>query len=99
MYDLSVILIELFSLMTIFLLIFIYSTISSDQIISFMVFLIYLILLIPFSMIIENLNLILNTKSLSDMIILNSIFYCCILINIIIGIFLFIELIYLFIFN
>lgn len=99
MYELSLLLIELFSFMSFFLFLFIYSTISNDLVIVFMAFLIFLILLIPFSKIIEFMICFIEKMSLPDYIFLSSITYCCNLINFLIGIFLFIEIIYLFFFT
>lgn len=99
MYDLSFFLVELFTIMTCFLFIFVYSTISSDLIVVLIGFLLYLVLLIPFIIIFDALNHNITLVPLEEKLFLNFILYFCELINVIIGVILFIELIYLFFLN
>lgn len=99
MYDLGFFLVELFAIMTCLLFIFVYSTISSDLIVVLIGFLLYLVLLIPFTTVFDLLNHNITLIPLEEQIFFNSILYFCELVNMIIGVILFIELIYLFFLN
>jgi hypothetical protein len=99
MYDLSFVLVELFSIMACYLFIFVYSIISSDLIVVLIGFLLYLVLIIPFTIVLDALNQTITLIPLEEKLFINYILYLCELVNVIIGVILFIELTYLFFLN
>jgi len=98
MYYLNTLLIEIFTIFGVIILIFIYSIISSDNLTSFLSFLIFLILLIPFYILLNKLELFVYFNNLEDNFFFKYIIYSLNIIILFIGISLFIEMIYLFIY-
>jgi hypothetical protein len=95
MLELNILILEICIILTINILIFIFSLVSTDILITSLSFLIFLILIIPFHLLLEELELITLLSNLE-----NSPFYKMIIfyswaLNIFIGISLFVELIYL----
>ena len=98
MFELNVLLLEISIILGINILIFIFSLISTDILVTSLSFLIFLILLIPFYILLEKLELIVFINSLESSPFYKLIFFYSWLLNIFIGIILFVELIYLFIY-
>jgi len=98
MLELNILILEICIILSINILIFIFSLISTDVIITSLSFLIYLILIIPFYLLLEKLELITLISNLENSPFYKLIIFYSWLLNIFIGISLFIELIYLFIY-
>ncbi len=96
MSELQILLIEIFIILSLYIFIFIYSVISVDTITTFLSFLIFLILLIPFYFLLDKLEFLVYFNNLEDIPIFNLIIFYSTLINLFIGLYLFIELVYLF---
>jgi len=96
MSELQILLIEIFVILSLYIFVFIYSVISADTITTLLSFLIFLILLIPFYFLLEKLDFLVYFNNLEDILIFNLIVFYSTLINLFIGLYLFIELVYLF---
>lgn len=99
MWEFIILLFEILLILSIFIFIFIYSAISADAIISLISFLVFLILLIPFYIILEKLEIYVYINNFEDITFFKIIFFYSTLINLFIGIYLVIELITLFVFT
>jgi hypothetical protein len=95
MIEFNILLFEILVLLTLFTFIFIYSILSADMLTSFISLLIFLILLIPFYLILERLELVMYINNLENLYIFRLIFLYSTLINVFIGLFLVVESIYL----
>ncbi len=95
MSELNFILLQIFSISIFLIILFVYSIISSELIASVLIMGLYLISLIPLYLAIENLQLIILNYNLENIIFFKIVICYCDLINIIIGSFLIIQLIYL----
>ncbi|KKM64004.1 hypothetical protein LCGC14_1505720 [marine sediment metagenome] len=96
MSELQILLIEIFIILSLYIFVFIYSVISVDTITTLLSFLIFLILLIPFYFLLEKLDFLVHFNNLEDIPIFNLIVFYSTLINLFIGLYLFVELVYLF---
>lgn len=99
MIGINVILIEIFSLMIFIIIIFIYSILSTDFTVSFISFIIYLLTLIPLYYLIEQLKILIFDINLEEIILFQIIIFYSTLISSLIGLCLFIEILYLFFFS
>ena len=97
MSELSIVVFEILVILMLFIFIFIYSAISCDTITTCLSLSIYVILLLPLYILLEKLRLLLFTYNLENRIFFKTLFLYSMLINIFIGFFLIIQLIYLFI--
>jgi len=97
MSEINIVVFEILVILMLFIFLFIYSAISSDTITTCLSLSIYVILLIPLYILLEKLSLILFTYNLENRIFFKTLFLFSTLINIFIGFFLIIQLIYLFI--
>jgi len=98
MLELNILILEIFIILSINILIFIFSLISTDILITSLGFLIFLILIIPFHLLLEKLELITLINNLESFPFYKLIIFYSWLLNIFIGISLFVELMYLFIY-
>ena len=98
MSEINLILFDILIILIIFIISFIYSVLSTDTLITLISFLIFLILLIPFYKLLAKLRLIIFVNNLENFAFFNILFFYSNLINLFIGICLFLELIYLFFF-
>lgn len=98
MLEVNILVLEIFIILGINILIFIFSIISTDILITSLGFFFFLVLIIPFHLLIEKLELITVIYSLESSAFYKLIIFYSWLINFIIGISLFIQLIYLFIY-
>jgi len=98
MIELNILLLEFSVILGINILIFIFSLVSTDLLVSSLSFLIFLILLIPFYTLIEKIEATVFAYNLEGLPFFKLIFFYSWLLNIFIGIGLFVELIYLFMF-
>lgn len=97
MSEINIVVFEILVILMLFILLFIYSAISCDTITTCLSLSIYVILLLPLYILLEKLSLILFTYNLENRIFFKTLFLYSTLINIFIGFFLFVQLIYLFI--
>lgn len=97
MPELNTILFEILIILMLYIFIFIYSAISSDTITTCLSLSIFLILLLPFYILLKKLRLLLFVNNLEDKVFFKILFFYSTLINIFIGFFLIIQLVYLFI--
>lgn len=95
MIELDILILEIYVILAIFILIFIYSVIATDTVITFLSFIIFLVFLIPFYTLLEKLELLLFVNNFENYVFFRLVFFYSFLITFFIGIFLFIELIYL----
>lgn len=95
MLEFNILLFEILLILSISIFIFIYSALSADLITSFISLLIFLILLIPFYLLLERLELIIYMNNLEHLSFFKLIFSYSTLINVFIGLFLVVESIYL----
>ncbi len=98
MIELNILLLEFSVILGINILIFIFSLVSTDLLVSSLSFLIFLILLLSFYTLIEKLESTVFANNLEGLLFFKLIFFYSWLLNIFIGIGLFVELIYLFMF-
>jgi hypothetical protein len=98
MLELNILLLEISIILGVNILIFIFSLVSTDLLVSSLSFLIFLILLIPFYTLIEKLESTVFANNLEGLPFFRLLFFYSWLLNIFIGIGLFVELIYLFMF-
>ena len=96
MSEINIVLFEIFIILILYIFIFIYSAISSDTLTSCLSLSIFLILLIPLYFSLEKLKLLLFINNLENEAFFRILFFYSTLINIFIGFFLIIQLIYLF---
>ena len=99
MLELNILLAETFVLLGFTIIIFIFSLVSTDVLISMLSFLLYLIILIPFFVLLDKLELLIYIRNLENPTSYNVISLYSKLIYIFIGLSLFIELVYLLIYN
>ncbi len=99
MFELFLTLIEILSIITFFILIFIYSILSTDSTTTIISFMLYLIILIPFLFLIDYFKNLIKITMLENLIFFKSIVFLATIITYIIGFVLFIELIYLLFFS
>lgn len=99
MINISFIIIEIISLMSFIIIIFIYSALSTDTLTICICIILFLVLLLPFFAILNHLKLILLELNLESFLFCNSIIIFSIVVNLFIGLYLFIELIYVIFFN
>ncbi len=95
MLEFNILLFEILLILSIFIFIFIYSAISVDMLTTLISLLIFLILLIPFYVILERLEIIIYMNNLENINFFKLIFFYSILINVFIGLYLVVESIYL----
>jgi len=95
MLEFNILLFEILLILSISIFIFIYSAFSADTVTSFISLLIFLILLIPFYLILERLELIIYMNNLENVGFFKLIIVYSTLINVFIGLFLVVESIYL----
>ena len=98
MLELNILLLEISIILGVNILIFISSLVSTDLLVSSLSFLIFLILLIPFYTLIEKLESTVFANNLEGLPFFKLLFFYSWLLNILIGICLSVELIYLFMF-
>lgn len=99
MQELNILLIELLLTLGTVIFLFIYSTISIDILITMLSLLIFLSLLFPCYLLSERMEILVYINSLETMTIYNLVIYYSWLINIFIGVCLFIQLLYLLIYS
>ena len=99
MVEISFFIIGIISLMSFIILVFIYSAISTDTLTVIICIILFLFLLIPFLATINQLELMLIELNLKNLFIFKWILNFSIIINIFIGLYLFIELFYTAFFN
>ena len=97
MSEINLILFEIILIFMIYFFIFIYSAISSDTLTSCFSLAIFLILLLPFYYKLEELKRLLFLNNFENEVFYQMLFFYSILINLFIGLFLTVQLIYLFI--
>jgi len=95
MLDLQILLLEIFIILSIYIIIFLYSVISADIITTLLSFLIFLILLIPLYLILDRIELQIYINNLKDIPMFKILFFYSTLINLFIGTYLFVEIVYL----
>ncbi len=96
MLEFNILLIEVLLILSVFIIIFIYSAISAEMLTSLISLLIFLILIIPFYILLERLEILVYTNNLENVTFFKFIFFYSTLIIIFIGSFIVIESIYLF---
>jgi len=96
MTNFNLILLQILIILAIYILLFTYSAISADMITTCISFMIFLILLLPFIVLLEKLKILLYISNVRYEILLNMLIFYSTVIIIFIGFFLFIQLIYLF---
>jgi hypothetical protein len=99
MLEINILIVETFVLLAFTIIIFIFSLVSTDILISMLSFLLYLIILIPFFILLDKLELLIYITDLENPTSYNVISLYSKLIYIFIGLSLFIELVYLLIYN
>ena len=95
MLEIHLLLFEVLLMLSIIVFIFIYSAFSVDMLTTLIAFLIFLILLIPFYLILEKLKVLLYINNLEKVTFFKLIFYYSTIINVFIGIYFTIQSIYL----
>ena len=98
MLEINILVLEISVFLSVNILIFIFSIIPTDVLITSLGFFFFLVLLIPFHLIIEKFELLILINNLENSAIYKLIIFYSWLINFIIGISLFVQLIYLFIY-
>ena len=94
MLEIHLLLFEVLLMLSVIIFIFIYSAFSVDMLTTLIAFLIFLILLIPFYLILEKLEVLLYINNLEKITFFKLIFYYSTLINVFIGIYFIIQSIY-----
>ncbi len=97
MLELSIFLFEFLLFFSILIFIFIYSALSSDMLTTLISLLIFLIILAPFYLILNKFEIFVYINNLENVTFFKFLFFYSKLINVFIGIYLVIELFYLFI--
>jgi hypothetical protein len=97
MYELKLILVEILIILSFNVLIFTYSAVSSEMMTSCLSLSLFLISQIPFYLLLVELEAIIFTNDLANVKLFSVLFFYCHIINLFIGFFLIIQLIYLFI--
>jgi len=97
MTEINFVLFEIFTILLLYIFIFIYSAISSDTLTSCLSLSIFLILLIPLHISLEKLKVLIFSDNLENEAFFRILFFYSTLINVFIGFYLIIQLIYLFI--
>jgi hypothetical protein len=98
MLEINILVLEIFIFLSINILIFIFSIISTDILITSLSFFFFLVLVIPFHLLIEKLELMTLIYNLENFAFYKLIIFYSWLINFVIGISLFIQMVYLFIY-
>lgn len=96
MLEVNILVLEVIVFLSINVIIFLYSVVSTDLLITSLAFLLYLVLLIPFYMLMEKIKLQLAIYNIENSLFYEFLTFYSGLINTFIGISLFIELLYLF---
>ena len=96
MTNFNLILLQILIILAIYILLFTYSAISADMMTTCISFMIFLILLLPFIVLLEKLKILLHISNVRYEILFNMLIFYSTVIIIFIGFFLFIQLIYLF---
>lgn len=99
MLEINILIAEIFVLLAFIIIIFIFSLVSTDVLISMLSFLLYLTILIPFFVLLDKLEFLIYIADLENPTSYNVISLYSKLIYIFIGLSLFIELVYLLIYN
>jgi len=99
MFQLSLTILEITSIMSLFILIFIYSAISSDTTTVLISLILFLIFLLPFYVLINQLKLLIVDLNLENVVFFKTLVFYSTIVNVFIGTYLIIELIYVFFFN
>jgi len=99
MLEIHLLLFEVLLMLSVIIFIFIYSAFSVDMLTTLIAFLIFLILLIPFHLILEKLEVLLYVNNLENIAFFKLIFFYSTLINLFIGIYFTIQSIYLIAFS
>lgn len=95
MIDLNLTLFGLLAILALNIFVFIYSAISTDMITTFISLTLFLIFLLPFYVLLEKLKLIILLKNSEDLIFYKIFSFYSTLLNLFIGFFLIVQLIYL----
>ena len=95
MSELIKILLELLLILAVIIFLFIYSIISTDLITTLISFSIFLIILIPFYFILEKFKILIFVNNLEKYFFFKYVLFVSLIINIFIGFYLFIQLLYL----
>ncbi len=95
MFELNIIFLEFLLLLSVTILIFIYSIISTDIFITSLTLLIFIVLIIPYQILLNKLKILVYENNLDNLLIFNLVFFYSWLINIFMGISLLAELVYL----
>ncbi|KKM73858.1 hypothetical protein LCGC14_1406210 [marine sediment metagenome] len=96
MLDLHILLMEILIILSIYIILFLYSVISADMITTLLSFLIFLILLMPLYLLLDRMELQIFISNLKDVPIFKIFLFYSTLVNLFIGVYLFVELVYLF---
>ena len=99
MIEIHLLLFEVLLMLSVIIFIFIYSAFSVDMLTTLIAFLIFLILLIPFYLILEKLEVLLYVNNLENIAFFKLIFFYSTLINVFIGIYFTTQSIYLIAFS
>jgi len=99
MLEIHLFLFEALLMLGVIIFIFIYSAFSVDMLTTLIAFLIFLILLIPFYLILDKLKVLLYVNNLENITLFKLIFFYSTLINVFIGIYFSIQSIYLIAFS
>lgn len=99
MLELNLILLELITITTFFICIFIYSAISTNSLSSLISFLLYLIFIFPFYLLILKLENLILINDLEKIVFLKVLVSYFTIFSIFIGLFLFVQLVYLFFYS
>ena len=99
MLELNILLFDVLFILSIFIFIFIYSAISADMFTTLISLLIFLILLIPFYIILEQLEILIYMNDIDSVPFFKFFFFYSTLIIVFIGLYLIIESVYLFAFS
>ena len=97
MSEVNVVIVEILVILLLYIFMFIYSAISSDSVTTCISFSIYIILLLPLYIFLEKLRLLIYVNNLENEIFFKILFFYSTIINIFVGFFLFVQLLYLFI--
>jgi len=93
--EFNIILLQIFTISSFLIILFIYSIFSSELLTCTLILGLFLILIIPLYIALENLQLLILNYNLENIVFFKIIFYYCNIINTLIGSFLVIQLIYL----
>ncbi len=97
MSEISIVVFEILVIILLYIIIFIYSAISSDTITTCLSLSIYIILLLPLFLLLDKLNCLIFANNLENKLFFKVLFFYSTIINLFIGFFLLVQLLYLFI--